>query len=208
MNLRSLEPGTLHIITGGMKGRKTPQFLYYFDQLQYTDRQTQLFKPLCDQRSELHDRFGFSPHYVVSRTGIGLPATEIDDKNPEEIWDKLDSAAEIIGIEEVTLFDQKDKLAAIIMSLMREGKSVVASGLDKDFRGEPFDPMPFLMTYATTVEKSYGICDISDCNKLGEYSQRIIDGQPAHYDSPIKLVGASEAYEIRCLKHHEVPGKP
>ncbi len=208
MNLRCLEPGTLHLITGGMKGKKTPKFLYYFDQLQYTDKPNQLFKPKCDQRSELHDQFNFPSHYIVSRTGMGLPSTEIDDTKPQEIWEKLDYNAAIIGIEEVTLFDQREELAQIILTLMKEGKCVVASGLDKDFRGEPFDPMPLLMTYATTIDKNYGICDIPECNNLGEYSQRIIDGKPAPYDSPIKLVGASEAYEIRCLKHHEVPGKP
>ena len=207
MNLNGLEPGTLHTITGGMKGKKTPLFLYYFDHLQYTNKENQLFKPMCDQRSELHDQFNFPSHYIVSRTGMGLPSTPIDDQNPSEIWDKLNPLAKIIGIEEVTLFDKKDDLVKIILTLMKEGKCVIISGLDKNFRGEPFDPMPLLMTYSTTVDKNYGICDIPNCNNLGEYSQRIIDGQPAYYDSPIKLVGASEAYEIRCLKHHEVPGK-
>lgn len=208
MNLEALRPGTLHVITGGMKGRKTPQFLFYFDQLQYTDRKTQLFKPLCDYRPELHEKFSYPKDYIVSRTGMALPATLADDSNPRDILEKLEPKAEIIGIEEVTLFDHGDDLVKVILELIRQGKAVVCSGLDKNFRGEPFEPMPQLMAYATTVEKTYGICDKSRCNKLGEYPQRIIDGIPAHYNSPVKLVGASEAYEIRCLKHHEVPGKP
>ncbi|MFH1682557.1 MAG: thymidine kinase [Candidatus Woesearchaeota archaeon] len=207
MDLNILNPGTLHVITGGMKGRKTPLFLHYFDQLQYTNRKTQIFKPECDYRQELHERYNHPREYIVSRTGMALPATEVDDKNPSEILAKLDPQADVIGIEEITLFEQGDRLVEIILGLIRSDKVVICSGLDKNFRGEPFHPMPLLMAYATTVEKNYGICDIVGCDNLGEYPQRIINGEPAHYDSPIKLVGAAEAYEIRCLKHHQIPGK-
>ena len=208
MDISLLQPGSLHTITGGMKGRKTPLFIYIFDQLKYTNIKTQIIKPACDYRDELHDKFDLPENCVVSRTGLYLPATIVDDKDINDFLNKIDYNADVIGLEEITLFQYGDDLVNVIRDLMGKGKSAVCSGLDKNFRGEPFHPMPELMAYSTTVEKHYGVCDIESCNRLGEYSQRIIDGQPAPYDSPIILVGASEAYEIRCLKHHEVPGKP
>ncbi|MBU0470227.1 MAG: thymidine kinase [Nanoarchaeota archaeon] len=207
MDISHILPGSLHVITGGMKGRKTPQFISVFDQLSYAEIKTQVFKPRCDYRSELHEKFNLPHNYIVSRTGAHLPAVEIDDEKPFEILKNLDQDAQIIGIEEVTLFEQPDCLVEIILQVLNSGKAAIVAGLDKNFRGEPFLPMSSLMAYATTVEKSYGICDLKGCSRLGEYPQRIIDGIPADYNSPIKLVGASEAYEIRCLEHHEVPGK-
>ncbi len=208
MDISFIKPGSLHIITGGMKGRKTPQFISLCDQLKYAEVKTQVFKPQCDYRPELHKKHGLGRDYIVSRTGMNIPATEVNDKNPLEIAEKLNYNADVIGIEEVTLFEQPEILVDIILNLMDKKRAVILSGLDKNFRGEPFHPMPTLMAYATTVQKSYGICDMGNCNRLGEYPQRLIDGKPAHYDSPIKLVGASEAYEIRCKDHHHIDGKP
>jgi thymidine kinase len=207
MNIDILHSGSLHIITGGMKGRKTPQLIHYFDQLKYTSRNAQLFKPKCDYRPELHERYGLPENYLVSRTGMSFPATIIDDENPTDLLKKLDPQAQIIGLDEITLFKKSDELVFIILELIKSGKSIIGSGLDKNFRGEPFEPMPTLMAYATTVEKYFGICDVDGCNRMGEYPQRLIGGEPADYNSDIIMVGASESYENRCLKHHEVPGK-
>jgi thymidine kinase len=190
-----------------MKGRKTPQFISLCDQLNYAGVNTQVFKPACDFRAELHHRFNLSRGYIVSRTGMHIPAIEVDDKKPLDIIKKLDYNSNVIAIEEVTLFKQPDQLVDIILNLLEDKKAILLSGLDKNFRGEPFHPMPTLMAYATTVQKSYGICDSAKCNRLGEYPQRLINGEPAHYDSPEILVGASNTYEIRCIYHHKVIGK-
>jgi len=208
MDISLLQPSSLHIITGGMKGKKTPHFLNVFDQLNYTDLETQIIKPACDYRSELHEEFNLPRESIVSRTGLSLPATIADDTDFDDFKAKLNPQADIYGIEEITLFQYGNELVKLIHNLREDGKTVVCSGLDKNFRGEPFEPMHTLMAYATTVEKHYGVCDLNGCNRLGEFPQRIIDGEPADYHSPIILVGASEAYEIRCLEHHEVPGKP
>ncbi|MBT6774252.1 hypothetical protein HOA91_02675 [Candidatus Woesearchaeota archaeon] len=207
MNFNVLQPGTLHLFVGGMKGSKTVNFLRAFGQLAHTDLTTQLFKPKCDYRESLHEQFGVPRNYIVSRTGIYAPATEVDDKDPEDILRKLDPDTKIVGLGEISLFEKRDRLVEIILGFMGEGKVVIGDGLDKDFRGEPFDPIPTLMAYAVSVEKCYGVCDLNGCNKLGEYSQRLIDGEPAHYDSPQKVVGVNN-YELRCLEHHIVPGKP
>jgi thymidine kinase len=83
---------------------------------------------------------------------------------------------------------------------------MIVAGLDMDFRGEPFGPMPLLMAEAEEVEKLHAICVV--CGATASRTQRLINGLPAQYDDPIILVGASEVYEARCRYHHEVPNKP
>ncbi|PJF44857.1 MAG: hypothetical protein CUN55_01910, partial [Phototrophicales bacterium] len=80
---------------------------------------------------------------------------------------------------------------------------VILSGLDMDFRGEPFGPMPHLMTIAEEIIKLHAICMI--CGNEASHTQRLIDGKPADYDDPVIMVGASEVYEARCRNCHEVP---
>ena len=72
-----------------------------------------------------------------------------------------------------------------------------------DFRGEPFGCMPVIMSKAENVDKLHAICMV--CGGPATRTQRLVDGKPAHYDDPIVIVGASELYEARCRKHHEVP---
>ncbi len=208
MDISYIKPGSLHVITGGMKARKTLKFISALDQLSYAGKIIQVFKPKCDVRKELHQKFKLSEDHIVSRTGMNVEAGNVNDKKPENILYHLDHYTQVVGIEEVTLFKKPDTLVDVVLSMMQQNIVVVVSGLDKTFRGEPFDPMPALMAYATTIEKSYGICDIKGCDRLGEYPQRIIDGKPAKYNSPTILVGASDTYEIRCLNHHKVRKRP
>ncbi|MBO1913757.1 hypothetical protein J4G37_54205, partial [Microvirga sp. 3-52] len=84
-----------------------------------------------------------------------------------------------------------------------EGFRVIIAGLDQDFRGEPFGPMPRLMAVAEHVTKLQAVC--TQCGSPASRTQRLINGVPAGYDDPVILVGAKEAYEARCRKHHEVP---
>ena len=76
------------------------------------------------------------------------------------------------------------------------------AGLDTDFRGEPFGPMPQLLSIAEEVIKLHAICVI--CGEDASRTQRLVDGVPAAYDDPTILVGAQESYEARCRQHHEV----
>ena len=208
MAIGSIKRGSLYVITGGMKGTKTLQFISVFEKLKYAHIKAQIFTPANAYRKELHEEFNLSRDHIVSRTGAHLPAIEIDEKKPKEILNRLYSTSKVIGIEEVNLFKKPEELVDVVMQILNMRKATVVSGLDKNFRGEPFDPMPSLMAYAADVDKNYGVCDVQGCKRDGEYPQRIVNGKPAHYDSPIIVPGADEAYEIRCLKHHEVPGKP
>jgi thymidine kinase len=199
--------GGLSIIAGGMKADKTGTMLRFFDRLKYAGVPSQLFKPACDVRAELLK--GKDNHYLASRGGLLMPGHMIDDKGDLKDFDKMvDPNARAYGFDEVHLFDQPEEVAQRILKLVNIGKYVVASILDKDFRGEIYPVSALLLAHATTIDKKFGICDLSVCNNVGEFSQKLINGEPAPYDSPVKQVGASETYEVRCRPHHEAPGKP
>lgn len=205
---KGTKAGSLHVIAGGMKANKTAISLSLFQRLQYTTIRTQLFKPECDYRPELHDKFHYPKNYIVSRTGLGLPAIEINDQGDlSDLLDQLDLSANIYHFAEFHLYNEQEKLKKIILQLKNQGhKAVVVDGLDRDFRGEAYQHMVDLMGSATTVDKVYGFCSLPDCNNPGELSQRLIEDQPAPYNSPRKVVG--DDYQPRCFLHHEVPGKP
>ncbi len=202
--------GALYIITGGMKSRKSAKFLHFFDGLQYADVGYQLFKPACDYRPELNEKYQIPKHHVVSRTGQNLLAVEIDDKGDlSDLVSSIEPKNKVFGFDEFHLYKEAEILKNIILSLRYDhNKTVVVAGLDRYFNGEPIPCMAELMAHATVVEKTFGSCDINECRNQGELSQRFVNGEPASYDDPPIVVGASEAYETRCSNHHEVPGRP
>lgn len=120
-----------------------------------------------------------------------------------------------IFIDEAQFFDDKlPEILNFINNYYRDilGKSIniYCAGLDMDFKGEPFGPMPKLMAIANKVNKFTAVC--KECDKgtprNAQYTQRLINGKPASYDDPIVLVGAAENYTARCFNHHEVPNRP
>jgi thymidine kinase len=106
-----------------------------------------------------------------------------------------------VAIDEVQFFDWT--VAELCNQLADQGLRVILAGLDMDFRGEPFGPMPLLMAQAEAVDKLQAICMV--CGAPASRTQRLIDDHPANYDDPVIMVGASEVYEARCRRHHEVP---
>ena len=90
-----------------------------------------------------------------------------------------------------------------LQTLAERGVRVLVAGLDMDFRGEPFGPMPLLMSKAERIDKLHAICMV--CGDEASRTQRLVNGRPARYDDPVVIVGAAEMYEARCRRHHEVP---
>jgi thymidine kinase len=119
----------------------------------------------------------------------------------EALADRIDPNATVIAIDEVQFYD--GDVVGLCESLADRGVRVIVSGLDTDFRGEPFGPMPELMARAERVDKLQAICVV--CGQPASRTQRLIDGQPAAYNDPVLLVGASEVYEARCRACHSVP---
>lgn len=149
-----------------------------------------VFKPCIDTR--------FSKEDVVSHSGISIKAVAIN--NPQEIFSYVNENTQVVGIDEIQFFDEK--IVDIAINLADRGMRVITAGLDMDFRGEPFGPVPQLMARAEFVDKIQAVC--VKCGAPATRTQRLIDGMPAKYDDPIILVGASESYEVRCRKCHEI----
>jgi thymidine kinase len=121
-----------------------------------------------------------------------------------QIINNLSDDATTVAIDEAQFFD--NSLIELCSQLAARGIRVIVAGLDLDFRGEPFGPMPEIMAKADYLDKLQAICSV--CSKDATRSQRLINGQPAQYDDPVILVGAQEAYEPRCRHCHTVPGHP
>ena len=125
-------------------------------------------------------------------------------ENPADILRLVNGDVDVVAIDESTVFPTS--VIGVCQQLVRDGKRVIAAGLDQDFRGEPFGPVPVLLALAEQVTKLNAICVV--CGRPASRTQRLIDGQPAKYDDPIILIGATENYEARCNRCHEVPGRP
>lgn len=111
---------------------------------------------------------------------------------------------DVIAIDEIQFLDEE--AVSICEHLADSGIRVIVSGLDRNFRGEPFGFMPKLLALAEDVTKLSAICVV--CHTPATRTQRIVNGKPANYNDPIILVGAKDSYEARCRHCHEVPGRP
>jgi thymidine kinase len=113
----------------------------------------------------------------------------------------MDPMAQVVAIDEAQFLD--GSIVEIATSLAARGRRVILAGTDTDFRGEPFGPMPSLMAVAEVVDKLHAICVL--CGAPASRNQRLVEGRPARYDSPVIQIGGQESYEARCRACHQVP---
>ena len=156
----------------------------------YAKQKVIVFKPAIDDR--------YHKEKVVSHDGNEIEAINISTSR-EILNQDLDNV-DVIGIDEVQFFD--GEIVNIVEQLAKNGHRVVVAGLDMDFRGEPFEPMPKLLAVSEQVTKLQAVCAV--CGSPSSRTQRLINGEPAKIDDPIILVGANESYEPRCRAHHIV----
>ncbi|HRW47155.1 MAG: thymidine kinase [Caldilinea sp.] len=187
--------GWLELICGSMFSGKTEELLRRIRRAEIARRKVQIFKPAIDNRYGL---VRVASHNGVAREDAVVVACA------QDIVDRLEPDTEVVAIDEIQFFD--DGVSHICTLLAGRGLRVIGAGLDQDFRGEPFGPIPTLMSLAEYVDKLQAICVV--CGAAASRTQRLIDGRPARYDDPIILVGGSESYEARCRSCHEVPGAP
>ncbi len=154
-------------------------------------RAVQVFKPTLD------DRYGVE--VVRSHDGDSFVAVPV--RSSAEIIERLSPETAVVGIDEVQFFDSG--IVDVCRTLVLTGRRVICAGLDLDFRGEPFGPVPTLLALAEHVDKLQAICVV--CGESGTRTQRIVNGVPAFYDDPVILIGAKESYEARCRTCHQVP---
>lgn len=183
--------GSIEIITGSMFCGKTDELIRRLRRATIARQKVQVFKPVIDDR--------YAAEKVTSHAGSEYDALPI--QYAAEIPGHLSEATTVVAIDEAQFFD--NEIIKIAQDLADKGKRVIVAGLDTDFRGEPFGPIPVLMAQAERVDKLHAICMI--CGEPASRTQRLLDGEPARYDEPVVVVGAAELYEARCRKHHEVP---
>ncbi len=191
--MNEFEPASMEVICGSMFCGKTEELIRRLRRAIIARKKVQVFKPAIDNR--------YTVEKVHSHAGMEIDAVPIDDIN--DIYKYLEDDTDVIGIDEAQFFSPD--IVTVAEDLVNRGKRLIFAGLDTDFRGEPFGSMPILMAKAERVDKLNAICMV--CGEPACRTQRLVNGQPAHYDDPLVIVGTSEMYEARCRKHHEVPGK-
>lgn len=191
---QSYRDGWIETISGCMFAGKTEELIRRIKVLEFAKKEIMVFKPVIDNR--------YSESKVVSHAGSSVESFIISDAL--EILDMIKPTTQVVAIDEVQFFD--DNVCDVCNELADRGIRVMAAGLDTNFKGEPFGPMPQLMTEAEFVTKLAAVCN--KCGAPATRTQRIVNGKPASYNDPIILVGAAESYEARCRHCHEVPDKP
>jgi len=182
--------GWIEVICGSMFSGKTEELIRRLRRAQIAKQKVQVFKPAIDTR--------YAEREVTSHNGLQIEATPVESAT--DLRGRIASNTTVVAIDEAQFFERD--IVGLCAALADAGLRVIVAGLDMDFRGEPFGPVPALMAEAEQVDKLQAICVA--CGGPASRTQRLIDGKPAAYDDPVILVGASEVYEARCRGCHEV----
>lgn len=183
--------GSIEVITGSMFSGKTDELIRRLRRATIARQRIQVFKPTIDTRYQI-DR-------LTSHAGSQFEATPV--AGAAHLPSAVNGDTNVVALDEAQFFDPG--IVEVCRDLAGRGVRVIVAGLDTDFRGDPFGPMPVLMAVAERVDKLQAICMV--CGEAATRTQRLIDGRPARASDPVIVVGASELYEARCRTHHEVP---
>jgi thymidine kinase len=177
--------GWIEVICGSMFSGKSEELIRRLRRAQIARQRVQIFKPKVDDR--------FSEDHIVSHSDMKIKSQLVTQ--PREILDLLDGRTQVIGIDEGQFFDTD--LVFVCNKLADIGTRVIVAGLDQDFRGRPFDPMPQLLAIAEYITKTLAIC--VRCGAPANRTQRLVE------NTDRLLVGATGAYEARCRLCFEPP---
>lgn len=176
--------GSITVITGCMFSGKTEELIKRIKRHLLQKHSYQIFKPTLDTR------YGFND-LVVSHNQQKLPAISIED--PKEILVHLKKSVNVVGIDEAQFFSEE--IISVMNELTENGIDVVASGLDTDWQGRPFHPMPLILANADYIHKLYAVCSV--CGSDATRTQRLVSSNKT------VLVGAGEVYQARCRTHFD-----
>ena len=176
--------GWIEVIAGCMFSGKTEELIRRLRRAKIAKQNVKIFKPKIDTR--------FSDTKIVSHSEQALPSVLIENIN-EVI--ELSKDAQVVGIDEAQFFS--NDIVEICNQLANDGKRVIVAGLDQDYRGIPFEPMPQLLSIAEYITKTLAIC--MECGNPADKTQRKTES------SERVIVGASDIYEARCRKCHYIP---
>jgi len=177
--------GWIEVICGSMFSGKSEELIRRLRRAQIARQRVQIFKPKVDNR--------FSEDHIVSHSEMKIKSQLVTQ--PREILDQLDGRTQVIGIDEGQFFDMD--LVDVCNKLADAGKRVIVAGLDQDYRGKPFDPMPQLLAIAEYITKTLAIC--VRCGAPANRTQRLVE------NTDLLLVGATDTYEARCRLCFEPP---
>ena len=184
--------GWIEVISGVMFSGKSEELIRRVRRAIIGKKRVQVFK------SHLDDRYS-GVYSIASHDGRTVEAVPVDSSL--QIAQQLDGHADMIAIDEAQFLDSG--VVELSTSLAQRGIRVILAGTDTDFRGEPFGAMPQLMAVADVVDKLHAICVV--CGGPASRNQRLIEGRPARWDSPVIMEGGRESYEARCRHCHQVP---
>ena len=192
MTAFQLTGGWIEVIAGVMFSGKSEELIRRVRRAIIARKRVQVFKSHLDGR--------YAGIYAISsHDGRTVEAVPVDSSS--QIAQCLDPMAQVVAIDEAQFLDAS--IIDIATSLAARGRRVILAGTDTDFRGEPFGPMPSLMAVAEVVDKLHAICVL--CGAPASRNQRLVEGRPARYDSPVIQIGGTESYEARCRACHQVP---
>lgn len=186
--------GWIEVIAGVMFSGKSEELMRRVRRATIARKRVQVFKSRLDAR--------YAGIYAIS-SHDGRNTTAIPADSSAQIAQQLDPTANVIAIDEAQFLD--DGIIDLATSLATRGRRIILAGIDTDFRGEPFGPMPHLMAVAEVVDKLHAICVL--CGGPASRNQRLIEGLPAPYNSPQVMVGSTDSYEARCRMCFAMPRK-
>ncbi len=170
--------GWIEVITGSMFSGKTEELIRRLRRAQIARQHVQIFKPTLDNR--------YSDDHITSHSEIRIPSENV--RTSADLLARVHADTEVVGIDEGQFFDAE--LPAVCNTLADRGVRVIVAGLDQDYLGKPFEPMPQLLAIAEYITKTLAICVV--CGRPANHTQRLV------VSSERVLVGASGAYEARC----------
>jgi thymidine kinase len=179
--------GWIEVICGPMFSGKSEELMRRLRRAMIARRRVQVFKPIIDTR--------YSADEIVSHNDTRMKSEVIT--GPDEILSRLDWRTQVVGIDEANFFGQA--VTDVATQLADSGKQVIISGLDTDYMGRPFPPIPDLLAYAESITKTLAIC--MRCGNPAKHTQRLVESDD------LIVVGAAGMYEARCRRCFE-PGVP
>ncbi|MCB1148609.1 MAG: thymidine kinase [Chlamydiia bacterium] len=183
-----MKKGKLEVICGSMFSGKTEELIRRLRRAEYANKNVLTIKHQIDDRG--------SYSCILSHNGEQREACPITscEEGMKALARLVNEDVEVVGIDEIQFFPKE--IVLILMSLVERGKRVLVAGLDMDFRAEPFGVVPTLLALADEVLKLRAICVV--CGKDANFTQRLVNGEPARYEDDTILVGGKECYEPRC----------
>lgn len=185
MNNLPQKTGWIEVICGSMFSGKSEELIRRLRRAQIARQKVQVFKPVVDNR--------YVQDHVVSHNDQKIPSESVS--SAKEILARTDPDTQVVGVDEAQFLSMD--LVTICERLANEGKRVIVAGLDQDYRGHPFEPIPQLLAVAEYITKTMAVCMV--CGEPANRSQRLVDS-----DERV-MVGAEGAYEPRCRRCFRPP---